>query len=221
MEREGSLAERICAWIRHEKTDGKRAKRIYEIVEGPHELRIVETQKDGEADVRCEVPAGCTCVVFHLHGQDGLFEFLLRSSNADGTFLFARADGTVGAWIVECKWTISASSWEHARRQFRWTLARLLAVAGVIGVEIQSVSLTTAFREDQLSPEGSPNPAVYKVPLGEVEPSEDGEVPRNPAARARLAWLSGRVPLTGYRGEFAHTKLQLDAGGNGACPFGG
>jgi len=222
LERQGSLRERLSMWIKEEKNkDGKRPRRIYEVVEGPCTLLVEETNEAGEAAVYCQVATDHTCVEFKLHGQDGIFEFLRESYNADGAFLIARPDDSVSIWIVECKKTIRSSSWDHALKQFQWTAARLLAVAGVIGVEVKSISLMTAFRYDELSPEASPNPALGKLPVGGNAAELPEEERRSLEALKLLAWMGEDVPLRGFTGRFAHTRVQLDSTGVGNCELGG
>ncbi len=219
---EGSFRERLSAWIKEEKNkDGKRPRRIYEVFEGPCELVVEERTAKGEAEVRCQVPPGQTCVEFKLHGQDGLFEFLSESFNADGAFLVARPEGDVVIWIVECKKTVGLNTWEHVLKQFRWTAARLLAVAGVIGVEVTGISLMTAFRDDRLSPESSPNPAQGKLPIGGNTVALLGEERASWKGLTLLAWMGEDVPLGGFKSRFQHTKVKLDTAGKGGCRLGG
>ena len=222
LERQGSLRERLSFWIKEEKNkDGKRPRRIYEVEEGPCTRLVEETNVAGEATVSCQVAANHTCVEFKLHKQDGIFEFLLECYNADGAFFIAHPGGDVSIWIVECKKTVHFGSWKHALDQFQWTAARLLAVAGVIGVEVREIALKTAFREDKLSPEGSPNPALGKLPLGGNAAELPEEERRSSKGRLLLAWMSENVPLRGFAGRFAHTKVQLDSAGIGSCTLGG
>lgn len=212
----GTFSERIEAWIKREKAaEGKQPRRVYfELVEGPATLVVNELNDKGKAEVRCEVLADHTCVQFNLHGNDGLFGFLRESSNADGAFLLEGPDGVVTAWIVECKRTLGRKTWGEVLKQFRWTVARLFAVAGVIGVEVGEVALVTAFREDLLSPSDSPNPAFGKLSIG--DDGAPGATEGRELQRLLLAWLDDNVHLGGFQGGFRHTKLQLDDRGCGA-----
>lgn len=203
---EGTLVERLGRWVRREIG----GKPVFEVVAGPGRHVIEEAEDAGRACVTCEIPEGHVCVVFRLHGQDSLFGFLRERENADGAFLMVEPSGEISAWIVECKKTLDARKWDKAIKQFTWTLARLSAVAGVIGVELGPVVFATAFREDRLSPEESPNPALGKAVLGGRSDSE--EEPR----RRQLAWVGDRVVLPGLKGSFGHAKIRLDAAGNGA-----
>jgi hypothetical protein len=216
MQREGLLSERFDLWLKN-TTEGRDRWRIYEVLTGSQDFSIKETEPSGQADLRCSIPAGYTCVVFHFRGRDGLFQFLQKDNSADGAVLFIRPDGQLSAWIVELKKKISQSKWQEVLEQFRWTLARLLAITGVLGLELKSVTFTTAFREDRLSPEESPNPTLGKAPLGIPALGESLDMAR----RRQLAWVEDRIRLQGFTGEFWHTKVHLDGDGNGTCRLGG
>lgn len=213
---EGSLVERLRRWI----TPDVEGRPIFEVLPGPCECLVQEKKEEGRACVVCEVPPEHVAIAFYLHGQDGLFRFLRKVSNADGAILLVEPGGAVVGRIVECKKTVNPSDWDKAIKQFTWTLARLLAVAGALGVRITRISLSTAFREDRLSPEHSPNPALGKATLGTSHEDEADEAALNDARRRQLAWLSNQVSLPGFAGVFSHTKIQLDDAGDGRCELG-
>jgi len=207
-----SLAENLRAWIRVRTNDGQ----VVDVYEGPENFLIEEKQQEGRAELQCAIPAGYTCAVFQLHGKDGLFGFLLETKNADGAVLFLRPNGEHVAWIVECKKTLDQGKWEIVLKQFKWTLARLRAIAGVLGLEIAEVALATAFRNDRLSEDESPNPTSGKAPIGPSADS-DGFGEMNWARLTQLAWMNDEIELEGVPGTFRHTKIRLDPNGDGSC----
>lgn len=141
----------------------------------------------------------------------GPFNFLLEWSNADGAILFLRQDGSLGAWIVECKRTVKEASWKKARMQMKWTLARLRAIAGVLRLPLSVVTFGTAFRVDQLSPQSSPNPALGKQQIG---PSHSQGRGKELFQELQKQWLSDCVCGLGDDVIFRHFQILLDAKGN-------
>lgn len=194
---------------------------LYELLRAPQGATVVERNVAGEASVAFTLPEGCLCIKWSLPPET--FGVLRDKANADGAFILRRADGSFEAHVVECKRTINRTKWAEVRKQMRWTLSRLRALAGILGVELRHGVLYTAFRADDLSPESAPNPIAQRRPIdagsGEDETSRGalralqdparragrGERPLHltvPAARptsSRVASSPGRSPAPARR----------------------
>lgn len=181
---------------------------LYRIVIGPSPVVVEETAKDGRARVVFEPAEGARCVEWHV--QQRLFNFLKEDKNADGAFFVQCRERSFEAHIVECKRTINQDSWDKAKRQMRWTLLRLRALAGVLGVELASVVCYTAFCEDELHPDSSPDPAEGKIPIGDEEPLSPEDAEAQLALRRQFDWEGDEVNLRDFEGAFPHRKLPLE-----------
>jgi hypothetical protein len=205
----GDIAERLAALV---KTGLSRE------VRAPEKAVVVERERSGEAHVEFTLPEGYTCVVWNL--STGLFGFLREDKNTDGVFFLCRGDGRVEAHIVECKKTVDSSKWSIAVQQMRWTLTKLLALAGALGVTLSRVVLYTAFRFDKLSADSSPNPIAARRTIEPRSEESAAETAFNDAARLQSAWEDGKVLLRGVQGELEHHKIELDkATGRGVSTF--
>src|SRR5207248_4484640 len=103
------------------------------------------------------------------------YTFLKNAENRDGAVLLHRmsddeADDRFEAHVLEIKITITHQTWSKAKVQMRWSLHRLMAIAGTIGARVGRVRCYTAFRDDELSPLSSPDPAMNKLPIGDESP---------------------------------------------------
>ncbi len=209
MDRSGDLGQRLAAWIRATTSD---ARPLYEVIPHPGSARIVEREVAGEAEVDCPAPEGCAWIHFRIEGT-GLFSFLLEDKNADGSLLLCRQDGGYEAHIIECKRTVDQTNWSKIGKQFLWTLGRLLALAGVLGIALEQVTLGTAFRRDRLSEDESPNPTRGRPLLDDAAAPDEEERTLTEARRQQLAWMSDEVRLPGFVDPFPHVKIPLDAQG--------
>jgi hypothetical protein len=208
MERSGDLSQRLAAWICRPRK-GTDEEPLYKEVRAPGTVLVVEREKAGEAEVECQVPDGCTCIDWKL-GRTGLFGFLQEDKNADGALLLCRPDGSFEARIIECKRTVDQRKWSDILAQLRWSLSKLLAIAGVLDIEIRAATLGTAYRNDKLSEEESPNPTLGKPLLdgGAMLGPEETEI--TAARLQQLAWMSDEVRLPGFARPFRHVKIRLD-----------
>lgn len=188
---------------------------IYEVVQPPHTAIVRETAVPGEATVALALPEGCIAIQWRL--PTGVFRVLKEEANADGAFILQRADGSFEAHVVECKKTVDRRDWAKARKQMRWTLSRLRALAGVLGIELRRGVLYTAFRADNLSPESDPNPTAQRRPLGPLQEEGPGIVWDE--RRAEREWVDNEVRLAGFDARFTHRKIQLDEHGAGSAGF--
>lgn len=194
----GELAARLQATTQ---------KDLYKIITGPSPILVEEAESDGRARVTFTAAAGRRCVAWKIQGK--LWSFLKDSANADGAFFVERDDGDFDAHIVECKRTVTQDSWSKAKRQMFWTLLRLRALAGVLGVPIARVVFYTAYCDDELLPDSSPEPAESKIPLGDDEPVTLEDAADVEARQRQFDWEGAAVNLRDFKGEFPHRKVQL------------
>ena len=218
MRASGTLEERLAAHVQPTIALKGGEVRFYEIVEPPSKAIVEERETAGEARVECDLPPGTRCVRWNL--GTGKFQFLKEEKNADGALLLFRDDGSKDgafeAHILECKRTVDQKKWSDVLQQMRWTLARLLAVCGTLGIPVVKACLYTAFRRDSLSSNSSRNPALPRIPIGGGA-RLDGELELSWARRQQLDWENDDVAMPGFEGRFPHRKVKLDeASGAGA-----
>ncbi|AGP42266.1 hypothetical protein BE04_24445 [Sorangium cellulosum] len=201
-----SLEQRLAAIIAPALGDGGP---FYEVLRPPSQATVKETKKDGYAEVACTIPEGHICIQWRFE-ETGRFLFLRGDKNADGALLFIGPDDRIEAHIIECKRKVTQGKWEDILQQMRWTLYKLLALAGVLGLSIDEVRLGTAYRFDELSEESSPNPTLGKPTLGGTSERTPGEDQLSESRLRQLAWENDEVYLPGFDGVFRHIKIQLD-----------
>jgi len=219
MKASGTLEERLCAHVQAKVALKGGEVRFYEIVEAPSKAIVEERETAGEARVDCALPERARCIQWNL--GTGKFQFLKEEKNADGALLVWRddgsKDGSFEAHIVECKRTLDQKKWSDALQQMRWTLARLLAISGTLGIPIGRACFYTAFRQDNLSSESSRNPAMPRIPIGTRRTRPDDAHELNWARRQQLDWENDEIAIVGFEGRFPHRKVKLDdASGVGA-----
>ncbi|WP_437589956.1 hypothetical protein [Sorangium sp. So ce1000] len=203
----GSLEQRLAAIIAPKLGDGGP---FYELLRPPSQATVKETKESGYAEVACIIiPEGHLCIQWRFE-ETGRFPFLRGDKNADGAFLVIGPDGRIQAHIIECKRKVTQGKWEDILQQMRWTLYKLLSLAGVLGLSIDEVYLGTAYRLDELSEESSPNPTLGKPTLGGTSPQTPGEGELSESRLRQLAWENDEVHLPGFDEAFRHVKVQLD-----------
>lgn len=190
---------------------------VYQLLRPPQDAIVVETEVAGEASVVLALPEGCLCIQWTL--PTGLFRVLRLEKNADGAFILQRADGSFEAHVVECKKDVNRSTWPKARTQMRWTLSRLRALAGVLGIELRRGVLYTAYRTADLPPESAPNPTAQRRPIGPLLGEDATSAGLVWARRVEREWVEDEVSLAGFDGHFVHCKIQLDERGVGSTRF--
>lgn len=202
----GDLPHRLKTLIKQTPSNKEGSVKLYEIIQPPERASVVEREKSGEAEIACTVPEDCVCIQWTL--PTGLFNFLREDKNADGAFFIQQGKGDlIEAHIVECKKTVDQKKWTDIVQQMRWTLSKLLALAGALGLSMSRVVLYTAFRNDSLSFERSPNITDMKRTIGE---QSDEDLQLNEEGRELLDWEDDKVRLRGFEGTFSHRKIQLD-----------
>lgn len=211
----GTLRERVERLIKaRAKPKGGPERAVCTWVAAPGPVIVRETEQTGEAMVVLTVPEGCECIDLFL--TTGLFGILRQDKNADGAVLVILPDGAIEAHVIECKRTVFQDDWEEACKQMTWTLTKLQALAGALGERISGAVCYTAYREDRLSEDESPNPAYPERIIG--IPESDAEADLSWGRRKQLEWMRGRVRLRGFDEAFVHHRIPLDrATGRGAA----
>jgi hypothetical protein len=133
--------------------------------------------------------------------------------------MLQRSDGAWEAHILECKVTINQDAWSKAMRQMRWSLMRLRALAGVLGVRFQHVVLYTAFRKDEMLKD----PVLLKMPVGDWQPPTAEQAEAVDALKRQRDWPqedTGEIRLEGFDERFLHRKVKLDGQGMGLVQIG-
>lgn len=170
-------------------------------------VEVAETASDGLAQITCRLPAEAICIRWKI--EKIVFNFLKDARRAaDGALLVQMPDGRFEAHLMECKRTINLESWSDAKIQLRWSLARVRALAGVLGVPIARTCCYTAYREETFSK----NPGLAKL-MVEGQPSGDS---LSKDFRAQFDWPNEEIDLGSYPSRWPHRKVKLDTDGQGA-----
>jgi hypothetical protein len=194
----GDLEQRLSCSIQ---------RAFYRVVRGPDPVVVEETAQDGQA--RIELDAGALTVEWQIQGK--VFGFLRDAKNADGALFVVREGDEVEVHVFECKRTVTQESWGKAKIQMRWTLLRLFALAGVLGLKVVRVTCYTAYCADEIEPDSSPHPIAGKVMTGDADDAIAPDDVEDVEARRRLFdWEGERVRLRDFESPFAHKKLPLD-----------
>lgn len=206
MKPSGDIERRLRDHIQGKVKDpSKREVPLYVVVRAPATVKVAEQAVAGEANVECSLPEGSLCVQWSFHGG---FPFLKVDKNADGALLVQRKDGTYEAHVMECKRSVDQTKWGEILQQMRWTLSKLLALSGALGIHLERAVFYTAFRNDRLSTVSSPNPIFAKLPIEAEAPLEDERDQR--ARQLQMDWENDDITLGDFDGRFAHTKIKLD-----------
>jgi hypothetical protein len=175
---------------------------LYELCE--HQALVTETSTEGEAQVTCLLPQGSTGIRWKIEKAE-LFPFLRKQLAADGALILRQPDGAYEAHIMECKLTINQDTWDKAKRQMGWSLLRLRALAGVLGIQFQRVVCYTAYRSEKWEP------GLLKVPLGDLVAADETQARTIELLQRQGDWLDPGIELRGFDQQFLHRKVMLDA----------
>ncbi len=213
----GDIERRLRDHIQGKVKDpSKREGPFYVVVRAPGKVTVAEQAIAGEANVECSLPEGSLCIQWSFHGG---FPFLKVDKNADGALLVQRNDGTYEAHVMECKRTVDQTKWSEILQQMRWTLSKLMALAGALGVRLARAVFYTAFRKDRLSTVSSPNPIFAKLPVETDDAPLENRRDTSRARQLQIDWENDEITLGDFEGRFAHRKIELDGNGNGAIEF--
>ena len=114
-------------------------------------------------------------------------------------------DGTYEAHIMECKLTVNQVTWDRAKRQMRWSLIRLRALAGVLGIQLKRVVCYTAYRFERWET------GLLKVPIGTPSPTNDEQARTIELLQQQGDWLDLDIELRTFDDRFVHRKVALNS----------
>lgn len=176
---------------------------LYEVCQGQTHVREELEADNSAATVTCHLPADATCIRWKLESPH-LFPFLKDRLAADGALMLERADGTYEAHVMECKLTINQDTWTRAKRQMRWSLIRLQALAGALDVKLTRMRCYTAYRHERWEK------GLLKLPIGEVHPQDPSQEEAAELLLRQADWVTPEIELRGFDVPLAHQKVQLD-----------
>lgn len=163
------------------------------LVESEGECFRLTEKGEGKADLR-----------IHAHGQCILIrnletnkpDYFVNKKCADYV-LFENTDDGWKAHIFELKRTVKADVWEtEIKKQFQGAMQNILALAGVLGIEIKDIMLHTAYRNDKVNDMVNP----VKQHLAMHYPN-----------KSRTDWNKEEIALDFLNLiSFRHDKIKLD-----------
>lgn len=171
------------------------------------ETDIAELEDDG-IRVDCSLAGVTTCIKLRLDPHD--IKFLRGGKCADFALLLARGGDAFEAHVLEFKKSVGEKEWLYVQEQLEWAVVRLLAIAGVLGIQIQAVTLYTVFCNDKLSRESAPDPVGMKIPVGPSDPERAAAARR--WAEARRSWEQGRLHLEAFARDIEHCRIPANTG---------
>ena len=127
------------------------------------DFHLTEKDEAGKADLHLFINGSC---VLFCNLEKKRTEYLLLKNCADYV-LFKITDCKGKLYIFELKRTISPSSWEKIKLQFQGAMQNALALAGLLGIEIdlQQTQLFSVYRNDKLN--DFSNPAKQRLNMHE------------------------------------------------------
>ena len=169
--------------------------------------------EDAGLRVECALAGATWGIELRMRPQD--IQLLRKDVCADFALLLARGDDAFEAHVIELKKSVGEREWIHIREQLQWAVVRLLAVAGILGARIEGVTVYTAFSNDKLARETSPNLVGMKIPVGPPPTTEDDATVRR-FAEARRSWESGRFRMEVLGSDVEHRRIQTNEAGRAA-----
>jgi len=175
---------------------------LYEIC--PVQALVTESTSEGKATVTCVLPQHAVGIQWKIE-SDSLFPFLKERLAADGALMLQLPDGTYEAHIMECKLTVNQVTWDRAKRQMRWSLIRLRALAGFLGIQLERVVCYTAYRFERWET------GLLKVPIGTPSPTNDEQARTIELLQQQGDWLDLDIELRTFDDRFVHRKVALNS----------
>lgn len=171
-------------------------------------IEIFEENVTGEARVTCTFSSGAVGLVFRLEKVG--FPFLRQAKSVDWLVLVHLPDGGLSAHLIECKRTVNQGKWHDIKEQMAASVTRGLALAGALGSEIRRFHCYTAYRNDRVSPQRSPDPVLEKLPVGPAATTRGEEADVREARIGELDWYAAEIRLDGLDVHVAHRRVQLE-----------
>ena len=103
---------------------------------------------EGEADLEIQLVNKCILIQKLENSKP---EYFLNKKCADYV-IFENTDTSWKAHIFEMKKTISTNKWEtEIKKQFHGAIQNILALSGILGIEITDIILHTVYRNDKIN----------------------------------------------------------------------
>lgn len=148
---------------------------------------------EGKADLKIQAHSQCILIRNLETNKPGYF---VNKKCADYV-LFENTDHGWKVHIFELKRTIKLDVWEtEIKKQFQGAMQNILALAGVLGMEIKDIVLHTVYRNDKVNDMVNP----VKQHLG-----------KQYSNKSRTDWNKEEIALEFLeRKSFRHNKIKLD-----------
>lgn len=175
-------------------------------VESNTEFELEETIHEGRAKLICTL--GKYAIAFSKV-DDNKFPYIKHKKCADAIIFTKVDDDNWGLKIIEFKKTMSNSSWEKSKEQFKGAILNSLAIGGFLGIRnFVTIEVYSAFREEKLTVANTNNPVLLKQYVGKT-PQDKLE-----------DWKNGYVRIDFMKERLPHNRIQLDVDGNGRVHLG-
>lgn len=163
------------------------------LVESEGECFCLTEKGEGKADLKIQAHSQCILIRNLEKNKPGYF---VNKKCADYV-LFENTDHGWTAHIFELKRTVKSDVWEtEIKEQFRGAMQNILALAGVLGIEIRDIMLHTVYRNDKVNDMVNP----VKQHLG-----------THYSKKSKTDWNKEEIVLEFLnRKSFRHDKIKLD-----------
>lgn len=118
------------------------------------EFHLKEKKSEGIAELTLELHN--FCILFSELEKKKLGYF--KNKKCADFLMFERNQGSWIVHIFELKRSVGESEWKKMKEQFKGALQNALAVAGILGIDIElnNVSFYSAYRNDKLNDYANP-----------------------------------------------------------------
>ena len=140
--------------------------------------------------VECHLDGVPSCVCIDLPEQG--IKILRDQTCADYALLLPHDANGFEAHVFELTETVSLRKWHHVKQQLESAVLHVLAIAGILGIEIHGVVAYTAYNDEKLSRGGSTDPSVVRDTRW---------------AEARRSWEGARLPMNVFARDVEHRRV--------------
>lgn len=125
------------------------------------EFHLKEKKSEGIAELTLELHN--FCILFSELEKKKLGYF--KNKKCADFLMFERNQGSWIVHIFELKRSVGESEWKKMKEQFKGALQNALAVAGILGIDIElnNVSFYSAYRNDKLNDYANPGKMRYQM----------------------------------------------------------
>ena len=159
---------------------------------------------DDEVRVECNLAGLTSCIWLDLPEQG--IKILRLQGCADFALLLAQDGEGFEAHVYELTRTVARQKWDTAKKQLEGAVLNVLAIAGILGIEIRGVVTYTAFNQDRLSRESSPSLTLLKQ---SIDPTAIENARRG--AEARRSWERGHIWMDVLGRDVEHRRIEAPA----------